>query len=113
MTIPQQTAIAVAKTSKHPKVRLGAVLVIRNKIVSTKTNMMILGNRGLCAEQHVLKNPPRTAYRGGILYVARVLRDDSLALAKPCPLCLSLIKHRHIKIVYYTTCTGWEKLNIN
>lgn len=39
---------------------------------------------------------------GVILYVARILRNDAIALAKPCVKCQALIKNRRVKRVFYT-----------
>jgi tRNA(Arg) A34 adenosine deaminase TadA len=40
---------------------------------------------------------------GGVLYVARVTRKDrSLAMARPCPMCMIKIKAKGIKKVFYT-----------
>jgi hypothetical protein len=39
---------------------------------------------------------------GGVVYVARVLRDGSLAMSKPCPDCERSLRGRGIKKVYYS-----------
>jgi tRNA(Arg) A34 adenosine deaminase TadA len=39
---------------------------------------------------------------GVTLYVARIHRDDTIALAKPCVKCQALIRNRRVKRVFYT-----------
>jgi tRNA(Arg) A34 adenosine deaminase TadA len=46
------------------------------------------------------------------LYVARVTRDDQLALARPCEYCLELIKFARIRNVYYSVRNGYERLRM-
>ena len=44
---------------------------------------------------------------GSIVYVARVLKDDSgWGMARPCPNCLRILHYRGIKKVYYTITSG-------
>lgn len=50
------------------------------------------------AEVRVLKK----ADIGCTLYVARVLRDGTWAMAKPCNKCQTRIRNRGVKRVYYT-----------
>lgn len=50
------------------------------------------------AEARVL----RKADIGSTLYVARILRDNSWALAKPCSRCQALIRAKGVIRVYYT-----------
>lgn len=104
---PKTIAIQTAFRSNHPKSRLGAVLVINNKIISARSNLAAPGSTGICAEQNVLRQLPREAYRGnGILYVARITRDGVLALACPCERCQAFIRNRKILKVFYTTNSG-------
>ena len=50
---------------------------------------------------------------GGDLYVARVLADGSLGMAKPCSNCLKLIQQSTIDSVHYTNRSGgWSTLEI-
>lgn len=44
--------------------------------------------------------------KGHTLYVGRILKDGSAALARPCPICLEAIKEAGIKEVVYTGNSG-------
>ena len=46
------------------------------------------------------------------LAVERYLKDSSMALAKPCPVCQEAIKDFGVKFVEYTTPNGWVKEKI-
>lgn len=44
----------------------------------------------------------RKSDAGVTLYVARIHRDNNVALAKPCVKCQALIKNRRVRRVFYT-----------
>ena len=46
------------------------------------------------------------------LYVARIKRDGSNGMARPCPACFGYIKDLGIKKVFYTTDTGYAFENV-
>jgi len=61
------------------------------------------------ASAHAEARSLRKAGFGAILWVARVLRDGSWAMAKPCKHCETLIINKGVKKVYYTTGpNSWE-----
>lgn len=120
MIDPKQLAIDTAMKSKHHKAKVAAVLVKNNKIIAAKTNVGCKGQKptpylyGTCAECRVLKNPPKCAILDSTLYVARVKNDNTLGLAKPCPLCEAMIRNRKVKEVYYTTDENtWNHIKYN
>jgi tRNA(Arg) A34 adenosine deaminase TadA len=39
---------------------------------------------------------------GSVVYVARTLKDGTIAMAKPCKACQNALRHRGVKRVYYT-----------
>ena len=43
---------------------------------------------------------------GATVAVARVTRDGMTAMAKPCPRCENILRHFHVRKVYYTTGPG-------
>lgn len=45
-----------------------------------------------------------------VLYVLRIMKNDHIALSKPCKSCEKLIEFVGIKHVFYTTYDGYEKL---
>lgn len=46
------------------------------------------------------------------LYIVRVLKDNTLAMARPCPACMHYIKDLGIKNIYYTTNDGFAYENL-
>ena len=109
-------AYAVAMTgngvgTKRKLFRLGAVLVHKNIIVSVgmnryKTHPLMAPRTEwpfLHAEQQAIVRAGVDNCEGLDLYVARVLKNNELALSKPCDVCAKLIKNVGIKNVYYST----------
>ena len=109
-------AYAIAMTgngvgTKRKLFRLGAVLVHKNIIVSVgmnsyKTHPLMAPRTEwpfLHAEQHAIVRAGVDNCEGLDLYVARVLKNNELALSKPCDVCAKLIKNVGIKNVYYST----------
>lgn len=43
------------------------------------------------------------------LYIYRELKNSNLAMCRPCPACMALIKELGIKKIYYTTADGFVK----
>lgn len=61
------------------------------------------------ASAHAEARSLRKAGFGATLWVARVLKDGSWAMAKPCKNCETLIRNKGVKKVYYTTGpNSWE-----
>ena len=93
------------------KFRLGAILVHRNIIVSIGMNSYkthpLMAERTewpfLHAEQHAIIRAGVDNCEGLDLYIARVLKNNDLALSKPCKVCIELIKDVGIKNIYYST----------
>ena len=108
-------AYAVAMTGNgvgmKSKFRLGAVLVHRNSIVSVgmnsyKTHPLMAARTEwpfLHAEQNAIIRAGLDNCEGLDLYIARVLKNNTLALSKPCAVCTELIKDVGIRNVFYST----------
>ena len=108
-------AYAVAMTGNgvgmRGKFRLGAILVYKNSIVSVgmnsyKTHPLMAARTEwpfLHAEQHAIVRAGVDNCEGLDLYVARVLKNNELALSRPCSVCAKLIRNVGIKNVYYST----------
>lgn len=97
--------------------RVGAILVQRATIVTARYNSYKTHPRlnkwtpypYLHAEQAAIFAAgweTVQASTGLKLYVARVHRDNTLALAKPCSVCQAIISCTPIKEVYYSTKNG-------
>ena len=69
--------------------------------------------KGIHAEQYALI-AGRTFSQGAILYVARILKDGSLALAVPCDVCRELLYAAGVKKVHYSIGPEeWGVLNVS
>lgn len=108
----QTKAIHEASKSTHALFHVGAVLVVRNMVVSHGFNLSM---PGFCAERRALRNAPRIALRGGgDVYVARVLKSGTLTMAKPCLRCVEALKKARVRRIYFTTWLGiWSKLTLS
>ena len=78
---------------------LGAVIKRTDGAVVVATNQHTkLPEPSAHAEARVLKKSDW----GCTLYVARVLKDGTWAMAKPCKRCQAIIRNRGVRRVYYT-----------
>lgn len=111
-------AVAVARLSSH-HFKMGAAIVKGRKIVSlgynsSKTTPFIrnkISNYTMVDRMHAEMACILKAQRDISkckIYVAR-LTAAGLGNARPCHLCMSMIKEAGIKDVYYSTETGWSK----
>ena len=112
--------LAVRTAGKSPsRFRLGAVLARRNQVLSTGHNNMARShplqqkyatNRsfvlGLHAEVDACLGVAEADLEGADLYVARILKDGRVAMAKPCQVCIKFIIDVGIRRVYYTQWDG-------
>ena len=78
---------------------LAAVIVRKDGAIVVSTNAVTQNpNPSAHAEARALKK----ADFGAELYVARVIRDGTWVMAKPCKTCQALIRAKGIRKVYYT-----------
>jgi len=113
ITAAHAVAMTGTGVGMRSKFRLGAVLVYKNSIVSVGTNSYkthpLMSKRTewpyLHAEQHAIVRAGVDNCEGLDLYIARVKKDNSLALSKPCNVCAELIRDVGIKNIYYSTDT--------
>lgn len=123
----------ISKLSDH-RCKLGCVIVDKHRIVSsgynsqTKCNPIQLeldnkffpgyNNRGPVHAEVAALSPlikKRIDLSGATLYIYRKDKEGHLAMARPCPRCMSLIKKLGIRRLQYTTADGFafEKLIIS
>lgn len=101
------------------KFRLGAVLVKKGRVVSTGFNQMrkshpimqkYLGKSdftlGLHAEIHACIGVPAEDLLGADLWVCRLHKDGSLAMAHPCKICQKFLTDVGVRRVYYSDNLG-------
>jgi tRNA(Arg) A34 adenosine deaminase TadA len=107
------TAYKLALTSDYGRFRVGAIVARKNKIISLGTNARKSHplqkqfthrphlNSWRHAEVHSLSLARPEDLEGNDIYVCRVLMDGSLGNSKPCPGCMSALKHFNIKHAYF------------
>lgn len=118
----------IAKLSDYPQHHLGCVAVLKNRIISSgyntrksnplqkKYNKYRFTTDQTVHSCHaetnallpILKNKDIDRSRIRI-YLYRSHANGSLALSKPCPSCLAMLKDAGIKHIYYTTESSYVK----
>ena len=115
----------IAKTSNYGKIKIGAVIVRKNMIVSVGVNIrkshplqkkynhlrFDLTAADNChhyihAETAAIIHAGSTDLSDCVIYVYREDLNGALACSRPCPACLSLIGLVGIKKIFYTTREG-------
>ena len=127
-----RAADAVSSLSDHPQTKLGCVLVDKHRIVSSGHNSSTRCSP-LQRRMDVARFGFPDKHRGSVhaetacllplirqgydmsrsdLYIVRRHRNGSLALSRPCPGCLSLLRANGVRKVFYSVEGGYacEKL---
>lgn len=100
--------VADITADRNRKAFIGAVAIRRDGVMVHSRNSAVYSPNA--------KNPPahgesRLMSRAGLyseVYVARVKRDGSLAMAKPCPRCMAIMRSHRVEMVYYSISpTEW------
>lgn len=93
---------------------VGAVLV-KGSVLARKSNMPTReGMAGVCAEEALLRHPPKKGRIGSKVYVARVTKQGEVTMAKPCKKCQLILKNKKVKKVFYTDWEGkWQELSLD
>lgn len=122
-------ADSVSQLSNHPKAKLGCIIVSHKRILSsgfnsnTKTHtkqkrldkirFKTESTGKIHAETQALLPliNSRTDLSKAELYISRRLKDGSLAMSKPCPSCMALIRSCGIKTIHYTTSEGYATIS--
>jgi deoxycytidylate deaminase len=106
--LEKASKLAVTSVYRH---RHGAIIVKNGKIVATGINRAVNNpfqvefpklQAGLHAEVAALNACRKTDLTGATIYVARVARDGSQVMSKPCINCQKALIARGVKKVYYT-----------
>ena len=110
-------AITLAKNNPTDLNRMAAIIVKRKRVLGkgmnsrrshpfqklmSKSEVKIALHAEISAIIDALKNNEEQALRGATIFVARVLKNGSRAIAKPCPICERAIKAYGITAVHYT-----------
>lgn len=128
MKIERYQRLATLIAAKSPsRFRLGAVLVKRNRIISvgynnmakTHPRMELLSQNPtwsprLHAEVHCCLGVDPALLVGTTMFVARLLRNGQLAMAKPCGMCLGFLQATGVQKVVYSTYANnfWYALRL-
>lgn len=111
-------AIEVAKSSPSKK-QVGALLISKNKVVSTGTNLETKSHpiQAKFAERVGLKEKiflhaeisalVKCREECDTIVVARVNPQNKLRMARPCPICQLALKEAGIAKIHYTTNKGF------
>ena len=105
-----EIAAKVADESTSPDYRHGAVLVKGGSVISTSCNNLRLVNWANrfrshdCghATQHAeleVTGVDKAVSKNAVVYVARIGRSGDFRLSKPCPMCMTIMKHMNQKVV--------------
>lgn len=120
-----EIADSVSRLSDHPRARLGCVVVNKGQVISsghnsnTKTHPLqkkldkkrfdVESTGKVHAETSALLPliNNHTDLLKAEIYVSRKLKNGTIAMSRPCPSCMALIKSCGIKAVHYTTVDGY------
>jgi tRNA(Arg) A34 adenosine deaminase TadA len=94
--LAKEVAIKSKDRRKH---KLGAVGIRTDGTIVKSGN---LENRLPEPQAHAEARVVKKLGWGGIVYVARVLSDGSLALAKPCKTCQGIMKYNGVRRCFFT-----------
>src|ERR1035437_6900824 len=103
-----EVAKAMSKHSGHDTHKMGAVIVKKNRRISTGYNKLKTHPRSLHpqsmihAELDCILGCSKEDLLGADLYIYRQHKDGKVANAKPCIYCSKLIEQTGIKNIYYT-----------
>lgn len=119
-------ARSLATTSKHPKARVGAVLVDRGDVVSVgvngnkshplqqKYNRLRFRDDDVSAMGHLMHAEIEALVKGreyfthhhAAIYVYRIMKNGDKGMSRPCPGCIQALLDFGVKRMYYTTTDG-------
>lgn len=108
-------ALEMFKIIKDQKWRLVAILASKSSPISIASNDLVkthpfthtfFEHRRRHAEFRCLKKAPSSRVDGSTMFVWRFLRNGSLAMAKPCPMCTEMMQEKGVKRVIYSIASG-------
>ena len=102
-----------ARESDCPTYRVGAVLMRRNQRISSGRSVFKKSHtksrtryNGIHAEFDCLHKLTLDKCRGCVLFVARITNGGKVSMARPCEICLNLLREYDIRVFYYTDHDG-------
>lgn len=109
-----EIAEKLAQKSNHPKFKLGAVVVDKNKIIGMGFNKLKTSPKSLHpwntrhAELDSILNCYREDLTGCQIYVFRRGKDGRIRKSLPCASCQATIRQMGIKRIHYTVDDGYN-----
>ena len=121
-TIERRISLAAKAASlSRSKFQVGCTIYKGARQLSVGRNQMKKTHRGAMrhydfpyphAEFNALKSIHPDNIKNCVVYVARLDKTGSYAMAKPCKCCQQMLREAGIKTVYYTTSNGIERINL-
>lgn len=124
-----KVAESVAATSSYPRIKIGAVIVKRNNIISVGVNATkshplqkkhnihrgidVEINHNIHAEMAALVRSKDEDLVGADIFIFRKNVNGDNAMCKPCKACEDALYKRGIRNVYYTTDRGFAQETYN
>jgi deoxycytidylate deaminase len=128
-------AKAVSYTSDYPRVHIGSVIIKNKEILAVSANQkkshplqqklnpirfdnhtsqqdIDKCNNYQHAEFSAIIKCKHLDLNGATIYVYREDKYGNLAMCCPCKACLKLIKEVGIKVIYYTSTDGFNRLEL-
>jgi deoxycytidylate deaminase len=109
-------ALEEAEISPYYPYKIGAVIFSKNRILGSGHNDIRCNSihpkyknfeNSLHAEQAaILSVKDWSVLKGSSIFVIRMNLTGNISMAKPCDMCMSMIKHVGIKKIYYTNRFG-------
>lgn len=96
--------IAAQTKNKEKNFLLGCIALRKDGAYVYSINETVIQEKTPSA--HAEARALRKAGHGSTLWVARILKNGSWAMAKPCRQCSSLIENKKVEKVYYTIGPG-------
>lgn len=117
-------AKSMSEISNFNKFKIGAVLVIKGKVIArgfnsskghpmqkkynvNRTDMGENSPHPIHAEMDVLKKTKGMDLKNAELYIYNINNNGEQRLARPCGACMEAIKDRGIKTIHYSTPDGF------
>lgn len=109
----------LSKKSDHNHYHIGSAIIKKNKVLGLGFNRARTHPRSPHPYQHLhseidaLIGISFEQLKGSTIYNYRENKQGGLALARPCPSCMTSIKSSGIKYLCYTTYGNYKKENVS
>ena len=108
-----------ALKSTYPKQQVGAIIVRKGTVVGRGFNQKRHTGKvkteypnSLHAEVAAILDTSRRLLAKSTIYVYRIKKDGTPAMAKPCGYCVALLRYLSLKTIVYSTNECYQILNM-